>query len=77
MVDLHAIPWYGHGYGRTVPRYGFAPDICLRPKMCTVLLAESKSWTIRPLVFGKLYGVPGTAVLYSTKYIWGFWSVAQ
>ena len=47
------------------------------PKMCTVLLAESKSWTIRPLVFGKLYGVPGTAVLYSTKYIWGFWTVAQ
>ena len=29
------------------------------PKMCTVLLAESKSWTIRhlPLVFGKLYPV--------------------
>jgi hypothetical protein len=25
--------------------------------MCTVLLAESKSWTIKPVVFGKLYPV--------------------
>ena len=38
--------------------HGFALDICLRAqKIYTVLLAESRSWTIKPLAFGKLYPV--------------------
>jgi hypothetical protein len=33
--------------------------------MCTVLLAESKLWTIRPLVFGKLYPVQVSYIVLS------------
>jgi hypothetical protein len=44
LIDLHAIR--------------LAPDLLASsPKMYTVLLAESKSWTIKPLAFGKLYPV--------------------